>query len=433
MSSFVVTEDSLLLSAANENADSRGRVAEGLEVKEITAAEAGDPSAANNPDWVAVETPRGQKGFLKRVILRAPQSAPVEIGQELFFDLSSVQARLPSSETDHHYLFALAFAESAVSNAPASPGSDATGPFKYSVERWAELVREHGSATGLTADDRTSWQKQVEMAAREACSDAGKIETLMGRTAQYNELYVSHVLGAVGGNAVLVAAKDNPQTPVEVVLQQAQVAADATARLSAAHPNLLGGTVANALDAAAATLSHGFDEAAKLGLARDPPEMQPDTPPSGTSVAPRTGGNVAQFQAQARRVLDFFVRSGMEWSKAQVTGIIANIYAESRFNPNIPGDGGQAYGLCQWHSDRQKNFFQNFGGSIKNAGFERQLQFIDFELHNGEQDAGNRLRREMTPDGAGSVVSLHYERPAGKEAEARRRAEIALQFAAILV
>ena len=44
------------------------------------------------------------------------------------------------------------------------------------------------------------------------------------------------------------------------------------------------------------------------------------------------------------------------WNQAQATGIAANIQAESNFKPDASGDGGKAYGIAQWHPDRQQEF-----------------------------------------------------------------------------
>jgi len=431
MSSFVVTEDSLLLAAANESAPERGSVAEGLQVNEIAAADAGDPSAADKPDWIAVELPHGEKGFLRRAVVKPLQAASEEIDEDMFFTQLRFEVASPFGRADHHYLFALAAAESGIKNLPASPGSDAIGPFKYSTDRWAELVGDYGAPPPpITTIDRSDLAKQIEMAAREAHGDADKIQQLLGRTALYNELYVMHALGLVGGKTVLGLAKDRPQMPLEEALRQGGL----SATLVQGHAQLLRGSLGEVLDTAATALTQGFDRAAQLALRLDPPEMQAAAapPPQTTSVAPRDVRDIRQFEGVAQQVVAFFAHK-TDWSKPQAIGIVANIYAESKFNPNIPGDGGAAYGLCQWHSDRQKFFTQQFRKSIKNSTFEEQLQFIDFELRNNEaRGAGESLKPETTPEGAASVISLKYERPAGKETEAAARARIATAFAQLL-
>src|SRR5580658_9716072 len=101
MGSFVVTEDSLLLAAANESAPARGSVAEGLRVNEISAAEAGDPSGADKPDWIAVQLPSGEEGFLLRAVVKPLPAAPEEIDPDMFFTQLRFEVASPFGRTDH--------------------------------------------------------------------------------------------------------------------------------------------------------------------------------------------------------------------------------------------------------------------------------------------------------------------------------------------
>jgi Phage tail lysozyme len=115
-------------------------------------------------------------------------------------------------------------------------------------------------------------------------------------------------------------------------------------------------------------------------------------------------------QSAARRAFDFFLSA--QWSEAQAAGLIANIEAESSFRIDVPGDGGAAYGLCQWHPDRQAHFSTEFGKNIKGSTFDEQLQFVNFELRQGrEQAAGVLLKGATTAQEAGEIVSAHYLRP----------------------
>jgi muramidase (phage lysozyme) len=195
---------------------------------------------------------------------------------QLRFEVAS-----PFGRTDHHYLFALAAAESGIKNLPASPGSDAIGPFKYSTDRWAELVAEYGAPPPpITTTDRSDLAKQIEMAAREAHGDADKIQELLGRTALYDELYVMHALGLKGGKAVLALSIDHPETPVEQALGQGDLSADEVAKLAQGHPQPVKGTLADVLDAAADALTPGFNSANRL----DPREIQSEIPPEGRAL-----------------------------------------------------------------------------------------------------------------------------------------------------
>jgi Phage tail lysozyme len=151
-----------------------------------------------------------------------------------------------------------------------------------------------------------------------------------------------------------------------------------------------------------------------------PPQLRvpDDVGPQGTSLP--------------QRALNFFVAQG--WTRAQALGLVANIQAESSFNIKAPGDGGAAFGLCQWHPDRQANFFKLFGHHIQDSTFAEQLTFVNFELRQGtETDAGARLSRQTTAAQAAEVVSTFYERPADTRGSEIKRAAIANSFDRTLV
>jgi hypothetical protein len=124
---------------------------------------------------------------------------------------------------------------------------------------------------------------------------------------------------------------------------------------------------------------------------------------------------------------DFVISSFMKlgWSKEQAAGITANLKEESQFNPDSKGDGGNAYGIGQWHSDRQENFRKFIGKDIHGSTLEEQIRFVDWELKNTEKGAGDKLSETTTASDAGAVVSKLYERPAAIEEAARNRAKLA--------
>lgn len=136
----------------------------------------------------------------------------------------------------------------------------------------------------------------------------------------------------------------------------------------------------------------------------------------GTTPKLPTGG-------QAQRDIAFFESKG--WSRAQATGIVANLSAESGGIANKSGDHGAAYGLAQWHKARQEAFAKWAGHSIRSSTRREQLAFVDYELRHGERAAGTALAKTTTPGAAARVVSRLYERPDHAAAEATRRAAMA--------
>lgn len=133
-------------------------------------------------------------------------------------------------------------------------------------------------------------------------------------------------------------------------------------------------------------------------------------------------GNVAP--GKAKEAAAAFMRMG--WSKEQAAGLAANLNIESGLRPNISGDNGAAYGIGQWHADRQAEFRRVFGHDIRASTLDEQLQFVHYELTRGrEQAAGRALRRATSAGEAGAIVSSKYERPMQVEQEMAKRSAAA--------
>ena len=149
------------------------------------------------------------------------------------------------------------------------------------------------------------------------------------------------------------------------------------------------------------------------------------TTPTGQAQAPQAASGTEA--GRIRQAMDYFVGQG--WSPDQAAGIVANLQRESGLRIGAVGDGGQAYGLAQWHPDRQANFARFAGHSIRESTFAEQLAFVHHEMTQGaEVSAGNRLRGADDAGTAGSIVSRYYERPADRDGEAAHRAATARQI-----
>lgn len=114
--------------------------------------------------------------------------------------------------------------------------------------------------------------------------------------------------------------------------------------------------------------------------------------------------------ATAERLMAFFEKKG--WTHAQAAGIVANLHSESGFNPKAEGDHGEAYGIAQWHRDRQAAFAKWAGHDIRQSTEREQLEFINYELREGaRRKAGQLLKAAKSSYLAGKIVSRHYESP----------------------
>lgn len=118
------------------------------------------------------------------------------------------------------------------------------------------------------------------------------------------------------------------------------------------------------------------------------------------------------------------------WTKEQATGIVANIQGESWGNFKASGDKGTAYGLGQWHADRQARFKAWAGHDIQQSTRAEQLGFIDYELRHQERAAGDSLSQVREEGAAARVVTNLYERPGDKSGQSEARAAIAHALAA---
>ena len=117
--------------------------------------------------------------------------------------------------------------------------------------------------------------------------------------------------------------------------------------------------------------------------------------------------------SSVRDAYNYFIDQG--WTPAQAAGIVGNLQAESGINLNINtvGDNGKAYGIAQWHPDRQEKFKKVFGKDIRQSSLGEQLAFVNWELENTENKAGRMLRTADSAEQAAIIFDRYYERSAG--------------------
>lgn len=148
----------------------------------------------------------------------------------------------------------------------------------------------------------------------------------------------------------------------------------------------------------------------------------------GGAAPPRSGGGRTSPGDAKARAMAYFQSLG--WTQAQAAGIVANLWSESKMDPTAVGDGGKAFGIAQWHPDRQANFAKWAGKDIRQSSIEEQLAFVHWEMTQGaERRAGALLRATTNAQQAGAVVSRYYERPLLADVEAAKRGSLAAQIA----
>jgi hypothetical protein len=113
------------------------------------------------------------------------------------------------------------------------------------------------------------------------------------------------------------------------------------------------------------------------------------------------------------------------FSRNAAIGMAVNIGRESAFDPHVTGDNGKAYGLGQWHPDRQANFAKFTGMPIQGSSYQQQLAFYAHEVKQNKRLMGMLSQQDITAPASAMAVSLINERPANGVIEAERRARMA--------
>lgn len=158
-----------------------------------------------------------------------------------------------------------------------------------------------------------------------------------------------------------------------------------------------------------------------------------DTASSTTSADGQDRLSVkAAFSSNVYTIFDFLVAE-CGFNNAAASGVLANIECESNFNPNLWGDSGTSYGICQWHNERltsMQNWCSSNGYDWETL--EGQLHYLKKELSandskylwNGLTIANKLKAKENTADGAygaGYDWCYYFEVPANKETRSKER------------
>jgi hypothetical protein len=143
--------------------------------------------------------------------------------------------------------------------------------------------------------------------------------------------------------------------------------------------------------------------------------------------------NVTQKTIEAMNIaVKEFERYGIPKDKAVVlaAGMVSNIASESAFDPHCIGDGVQAYGLFQMHSDRREHplmlaRLREMGlTSYREANFEQQIQLQIHEFMQGSE-SGHReaFLASASAEDAGRNFSELIERPRDRALQAGIRGD----------
>jgi hypothetical protein len=142
----------------------------------------------------------------------------------------------------------------------------------------------------------------------------------------------------------------------------------------------------------------------------------------GTGISvPKPG--TAAFDVM-KKTHDFWISKG--FTEKQVAGIMANVAAESGFNPGSVGDGGTSYGLYQHHGSRMAGLLAKYGA---HPTVEQQNEYAYDELTNPSRSGTlAALRAAPTSANAAAIFTSGFEVPADTTQTAMRRAGAAGKF-----
>lgn len=108
----------------------------------------------------------------------------------------------------------------------------------------------------------------------------------------------------------------------------------------------------------------------------------------------------------------FFMNKGL--SEHAASGIVGNLIVESNLNTTAKGDGGKAFGIAQWHPNRQKGLIDlAYSRGTDISDFDTQLEYVWQEI-NGSQKHYKVLEGLMNSKTASEAAESFmntFERP----------------------
>lgn len=166
---------------------------------------------------------------------------------------------------------------------------------------------------------------------------------------------------------------------------------------------------------------------------RDPsaviyPQVTPRVPVSyGESAMPKTSDKELE---PAAKIIAEFLRAELKLNSAAVSGILANIERESKFDPETVGDSGAAFGLCQWRDgrrDRLLGYCEAY--SLDVTTISAQLNFLKAELINYYPDTLMALEGVKNNSAGADIAAYafckYYETPTQLYSESQTRRSLA--------
>jgi hypothetical protein len=360
------------------------------------------------------------------------------IAEQVFNDDASTAPNFVFAD----YVLALAFIESGMKNAGATPPSDAIGPLQITVARWQDFVTNGKPFSDIFPDGRDWPSAQIYCASYRMHADGKAIIAAQPAGAQALRLTLLDIFHAylTDSPAAALAMKTAAADAANAAKPPAQIHAALTAALVTAIFNKLKGFVPGAAAPATfgdlikltgsaldAELQKAFDlirtnapelqtGTAQTATSKDPVQERPNGPASPASGLHYPASVRPENRQFGDMIVARFATAG--FGQLQQKAAVANAIRESALNPNAASHPPErSFGLFQC----------NTGGGLGNG-------FTQAQLSNPETNIAIIIKEaKRHPDFAGAA-SLQaavdafvrkVERPANPGGESAQRFAIA--------
>ncbi len=133
---------------------------------------------------------------------------------------------------------------------------------------------------------------------------------------------------------------------------------------------------------------------------------------STTSPRKKCSPIVSNGNSNQQTICLNLLRYENNYSLNALTGILANIQAESNFNPQAINKSSGAYGLVQWLGGRKTGIMNACSPTLENNEYiSCQVDYIFQELATSERNANSYMVTDSSPANMAYYFCKYYERP----------------------
>lgn len=137
-------------------------------------------------------------------------------------------------------------------------------------------------------------------------------------------------------------------------------------------------------------------------------------------------GQAAVDREANMQIIYKYITEELDLTPAVACGILANVKAESNFDPAAIGDSGAAYGICQWNARRDTMVkFCKDNGYGDWTNIYGQLAYLKYELGYYKKSVGDFLKTLPNTAQAAYDAAYHfcyyYEVPANRTIKSKQR------------